>query len=539
MIHEVPIFHVDGAILAWAIVFVICLAVALLVGFVASLSAYGLGGPKMFVRILTGGLRDLIQVSPRRIGAIATLTFKEALRRKAFLIGLLFLVLFMFGGWFLSGTDLDKPAKPYVAFVMTAMSFLLILMSLLISCWGLPADIKDRSLHTVVTKPVRRSEIVIGRMLGYSTVLTIILVLTSLLGYAWIRRQVPDAAQNQLIARVPVYGQISFVDRNGEPARSGVNVGDIWEYRSFIEGGTKARAFWVFENLNVDTLRRAGNLRLEQSFEAFRTYKGKVDEEIRYSLWLLNPEKDLRVLVDRYPVREFTTDVSDAVVEIPAELPSSDSDGGTVNVFDDLMPNGKLVVEVACVDEQQYLGTAQNDLFVRMPDRTFLGAYAKASIGLWLMLVLIVMIGTTASCFVKGPVATLLTATAIFVGYVFKGQLNEMLLQLQSKGQILGGGTLESVYRIFTRMNQTTPLPENAGTDLIKSLDQGGFGMLRVINLIMPDLTYFNTTQYPANGFDVPFANVLLPSILITLGYFLPLVILGYFSLQLRELEHK
>lgn len=544
MINEVRTYSLQGGLLVWLIVFALCAGVALLVGFVASFAAYGLSGPKMFVRILLSGFRDLVLLSGRRIGAVATLTFKEALRRKAFMIGFLFIALFMFGGWFLGGTDLDKPAKPYVIFVMTSMSFLLILMALLVSCWGLPADIKDRSLHTVVTKPVRRSEIVIGRMVGYILVLTLILLFTSIVGYGWIQRQVPRSAKDQLIARVPTYGSISFLDRNGDPARSGVNVGDIWEYRSFIEGGTKARAIWKFNNLDVGGLRKRGKLRLEQTFEAFRTHKGNVAEQVRYSMWLVNPEKNLRVLIGSFPVAEFSTDTSASVVEIDEELTYIDTYDlqeveRKVNLFDDLMAGGTLTVEVGCVDEQQYIGTAQDDLFLRLPDNSFLGSYAKACLGLWLMLVLIVLIGTSASCFVKGPVATMLTGTTIFVGYVLRGKLTDMLAELEQKGEVLGGGTLESMYRMVTYMNQTTPLPDNAGTDLIQALDQGGFGLLRVVHLLIPDFRYFSTSQYPANGFDVPWGNVLLPSITITVGYLIPLVILGYFSLQLRELEHK
>ena len=99
----------------------------------------------------------------------------------------------------------DVPAKPYVSFVLTVVQWILIPVALLLACWGLPADIKDRSLHTVVTKPVRRSEIVIGRMLGYGMMTTLVLVIVALFGYVWIRRVVPERSQAQLISRVPVF----------------------------------------------------------------------------------------------------------------------------------------------------------------------------------------------------------------------------------------------------------------------------------------------------------------------------------------------
>jgi hypothetical protein len=460
------------------------------------------------------------------------------------MIGFLFLLLFMFGGWFLGGADVEKPAKPYISFVMTAMNFLLILMTLLVACWGLPADIKARSLHTVVTKPVRRSEIVIGRMLGYGAVVTLVLLVTAVLGYFWIWQKVPNTAQDQLLARVPHYGSVEFLDKTGVPAAKGINVGDLWEYRSFIEGGTNARAIWTFSDLDLPTLKRENELRLEQSFEAFRTYKGDVNQQLRYTLTLVNPEKNLRVPVGTYPVEEHSHRAEATTVRVPGELVYRDSyDVNAVekkaNLFEDLIHDGQLTVEVGAIEPQQYIGVSQYDLFIRMPDKTFLASYAKSCCGLWLLLMLIVIIGTASSCFVKGPVATILTGSLIFVGFVFKGKIEKILHDVSQHGNTLGGGSFEASYRLLMQMNETIPLPDNIGTDIIKTLDQGVFGVLRVVSALIPDLQYFSTSQYPANGFDVPWNSLLLPSLLITLAYFVPFVVLGYFSLQLRELEHK
>ncbi len=545
MVVEIAPFDLTQGILYWVLVMVSAAFVALAVGLVASLSAYGSSGPKMMALSLQRGFRDLTMLSPRRILAMATLTFKESQRRKAFMIGLIFLALFMFGGWFLGSGGSDRAAKPYIIFVMTAMSFLLIGMALLVSCWGIPADIKARSLHTVVTKPIRRSEIVIGRILGYVAVLTLVLVATSVCGYFWILQKVPATAKDQLIARVPLYAdKVSFLDRTGAPTDTGLNVGDIWGYRSFIEGATNARAIWVFDNLDVNALKRAGELRFEQSFEAFRTFKGDVNQQLRYTLTLYNPKTKLRVPVGIHPVQEHSLNAEAATVILPAEVIYQDnydvnSQEKRVNIFDDLIDNGSLTVEVGGLEAQQYIGVSKHDLFIRLPDRTFLATYTKACLGLWLLLVLIVIIGTTSSCFVKGPVATILTGSLVFVGFVFRSHIDKVLTGLSQNTGPIGGGSFESMYRLVTQMNAVSPLPDNIGTDVIKGLDQGVFGVLRVVNALVPDLQYFNTSEYPANGFDVPWLGMLLPSIAITIGFLIPMVILGYFSLQLRELEHK
>ena len=545
MVIETATYQPEVAFLQWLLIVAAAGVIGLLVGVVAAFSAYGSRAPGKIYAALARGVKDLVFLSPKRIFAVAILTFKEASRRKAFMIGFLFLLLFMFGGWFLGSQDIEKPAKPYVIFVITAMNFLLILMSLLVACWGIPADIKARSLHTVVTKPVRRSEILLGRMLGYAGVITLVLLCTSAFGYFWIISKVPERAKSQLIARVPFYStELKFLDRNGDPTNTGINVGDIWEYRSFVEGGTKARAQWIFENLDVAAMKQAGQFRIEQSFEAFRTYKGIVNQQLRYNLTIYNPEKDLRVPVGTFTVEEHNVSVDAATVDIPLDLTYRDSfdvnsPEKKVNVVDDLMFDGKLMMEVSAIEPQQYIGVAQHDLFIRLPDRSFLSSYAKSCLGLWLLLMLIIIIGTSSSCFVKGPVATILTGSLIFVGFVFREQIDKTLATLAANQTVLGGGPVESIYRMITQMNQQSPLPSNLGTDVIKKLDQGMFGMLHVVNAVIPDLQYFNTSEYPANGFDVPWGAMLLPSMLISLGYLIPMVVLGYFSLQLRELEHK
>ena len=450
----------------------------------------------------------------------------------------------MFGGWFLGTSDKEQVAKPYISFVMTAMTFLLLLMALLVSCWGLPADIKDRSLHTVVTKPVRRSEIVIGRMLGYLGVLTIVLVCTAAVGYFWIWFQVPQSAQGQLVARVPLYGTVEFRDRSGNPTTKFLSVGDVWEYRNFLEGATKAQGTWTFSNLDVESLKKQGALKLEQSFEAFRTYKGDIREQLRYSLALVNPDTGLRVPVGTFPVREFAAGTEDTAVVIPGQLTyinsfDVNSREQQADLFEDLIHDGKLTVEISGVDANQYLGAAQYDLFIRLPDRTFLITYAKSCLGLWLLLVLVAVFGTTASCFLKGPVATIFTAGLFLVGFAFKQQLDEALTSISEKGSVLGGGPIESVYRLVTQENMVSPLPENFLTNGIIVVDRGIFDILRVVQALIPNIQYFNTSQFPANGFDISFRSVLLPSVMITLAYVIPMIIFGYFCLQLRELESK
>ena len=184
----------------------------------------------------------------------------------------------MFAGWFMGGTGeiTNDQVKIYVSFVLRAITWLTLPVVVVLSCVGIPEDIRLRSIHTVVTKPARRLEIVLGRILGFSLIGTVVLVVMSAVGYVWIVRQIPKEAKENgmLTCRVPSYGKLLFLDRSGLPVASGINVGDVWEFQSFIEGATAARAIWKFENVNELALDADGNLNLENRFSAFRSYKG-------------------------------------------------------------------------------------------------------------------------------------------------------------------------------------------------------------------------------------------------------------------------
>ncbi len=86
------------------------------------------------------------------------------------------------------------------------------------------------------------------------------------------------AARGLLTARVPILGQLRFLDRSGNPGE-GMNVGYEWAYRRYIEGGTLAAAIWRFEGLRREDF--GDTLPLEMSIRVFRTYKGDIEEGIR------------------------------------------------------------------------------------------------------------------------------------------------------------------------------------------------------------------------------------------------------------------
>ncbi len=544
--NPVP-FDVAAGLIHWGVVMAAVLIVVFVTALITSVLALGLVGPWQVLVHIVGGVGDLLGTSPRRCLALTQLTFREALRKKTLWVFAVFAVLFLFAGWFLTDAtaDPDLQVKSYVSFVLRTISWLILPVAVLLACWGLPEDIKARSLHTVVTKPVRRHEIVLGRILGYSAIGGLVLVVMGTVGYLWIKRQLPEAMGSQLTARVPVYGTISFIDNNGSDRddkgnlrKEGVNTGDENMFRSFIEGNTKARAVWVFSNVDLPRLEQQGGLVLESSLQSFRTYKGNIDRQLLCRYELVNPTTKVRVRLKPFEVNEFRRNVYN-VLEMNGTL--EDEEGKTVELAS-LLDNGKLRVEVACLSSAQFLGMARPDLFIRLPDRPFAASYFKCLFNIGLMTFTVIVLGVMSGCFVKGPVATILTGFVVIVGRLAHGFLVSLVtgkIDYNPNITMSGRGLLDSLIRIPTHMNPTIELGDKFVYRMVKALDTIELNGLWAVQHLFPDFGSFDATEYVANAYDVPWAESMLPSLMTTVGFCLPWILVGYFSLRLRELEAK
>jgi len=130
---------------------------------------------------------DLMRTSPRRVWALSYLAVKESIRRRVIVVFAVFILVLLFAGWFLD-PDSDHPATLYMRFVLDSTSYLMLAMALLISALSLPKDFKDKTVHTVVTKPVRPGEIVLGRVLGFTIIATALLVVMGAISYVFVIR---------------------------------------------------------------------------------------------------------------------------------------------------------------------------------------------------------------------------------------------------------------------------------------------------------------------------------------------------------------
>jgi len=538
---------------------------------------------------------DLPNLSLRRVLAIARLAVQEALRRRVLVAFVIFAIVLAFAGLFLD-VESDHPARLYLSFVLTASERLILILAVLLSTFSLPNDIKSRTIHTVITKPVRASEIVLGRIVGFCLVGTALLAAMCLVNYVFVRRGLghghtieaqdmepvaaaagqsggwqgetsrdayhrhdvrvgPDGVgrtdtkmehyhevrrvgegdaatfevgppRGALVARVPIYGKLRFMDRSGQPGE-GISVGKEWTYRKYIEGGSLAAAVWTYEGIRPE--RFPDHIPLEMNISVFRTYKGDIVSGITGTITVKNPTTGLESEPMTFVAKEFVTYTH----SIPRKLRAVNPDGTLrdADLFQELVDeNGRVEIWVRCSEPAQYFGMGQADVYIRSGDAPFAWNFIKGHVGIWLQMVIITCFGVMLSTFLSGPVAMFATFVVYIVG-LFKAFIISV-----ATGEQPGGGPVESFLRIITQKNMMIELDMGPVVDTtVKVIDRVLMYLMWLAAKIIPDFTGFNTSKFVAYGFNID-GNLVAEHCVVAAAFVLVLSIYGYFLLKSREI---
>jgi ABC-type transport system involved in cytochrome c biogenesis permease component len=116
--------------------------------------------------------------SPARIWALASNTLLELIRLKVFYFLLLFALLVIGSSAFVVKFSFQEQFQVLKDVALGAMSIFTWLLAVLSTALLLPKDIEDRTLYTILAKPVPRFEYLLGKLLG---VLTLLFLATSLM----------------------------------------------------------------------------------------------------------------------------------------------------------------------------------------------------------------------------------------------------------------------------------------------------------------------------------------------------------------------
>jgi ABC-type transport system involved in multi-copper enzyme maturation permease subunit len=511
--------------------------------------------------ILTPMLANFLRLRWRRIWALAKLSFKEALRRRVLWAFSALLLVFLFASWFLPYKPEDQ-VRNYVRAVYWAMTPLLLVTAGLLASFSIPADLKSQTMHTIVTKPVERFEIILGRFIGYTSLMTLVLVVMNLLSLVYVARGVDqEAADESLKARVPIYGELYV--------RNPKNVGYEWDYRQYITGAASDEdATWVFFNLPRHLAQGDEPVRCEFTFDIFRTTKGEENRGVfctfvfKGAQWdekrldqyqqerdrVLSEQPDpqlaerarveqwpndkvlavrLNALAEKYGYYELPSkevvDFHTLFVDVPAGLLKSVEAAGAA-------PGQRppLQIIVRCESATQYLGVAKHDLYLLAAERSFPVNFFKGAVGLFYRLCLVIGIALTCSTYLSGVISFLATMFIYLLG------LSVDFIRSVAEGKTPGGGPLEAAIRLGTGAPLALPLEDSPGVSIAKEFDKIFQWGLGTVLQAIPDVDRFDLTDYVANGFDVGGIQLTGTGLYLA-GYMLLWLVLAFYLIRSRE----
>ena len=449
--------------------------------------------------------------------AIARVTWKAAFRFRLFLVLLALLLAAVVGLPLLIQDDGTARGCTQIllTYTLSAITGLLGLSTLWLACGTLARDIEECQMQTLVTKPVARWQIWLGKWLGIMTLNTALLAIAGASVYAlleWRASRLPAAEQQELRSQILVArgsaGQNvdnAAIDKATEDAlqerlkSSPVEKADLAEVRKQIREQVIGRLAIVPPNAI-----REWQINLGQPRSAF-----------------LNQPMQLRI--------KFNTAQNNAAATCTGQWQVGDANGTNFWQSDSMSmspdtfhefaipanlcdANGLVTILFANTSATTLLFPLDDGIHVLFPEGSFGLNYARGLGIILCWLGLLTALGLTAASFLSFPVAAFFSFALLLVG-LSSGTLSDAI----DSGSVAAG-------------NEETGVAGHSGLDMF--LIPAFQGAVTVINLAKS----FSPIDALSTGHSIPWTELgsAFLQIVVILGGFIALV--GIFLFNGREL---
>lgn len=552
-----------------------------------------LGGLFAIMGIAQPFVRDLFKLRFRRVYALIKVCFLEAIRNRVFFVFLIYMLVFLFpASWFSSIKAEDELRTPIMVFSM-AKNILLTIPFLILAAFAIPTDVKTNTLYTIVTKPVERFEIVLGRFFGYGALMTVVLLgyVTVSVLYIGSSKFDEKAQEESYKARVTDRGTLTF--KAFRSSYDGTNVGREFEYRRYIGGSpsTRERAIWAFNDVPGNLTRRdRDSVPVEFTFDIFRLTKGVenrgVDCNIRICAWQVGQvpsptqgeglwywtnksesekyEAERQAINDKLKTGGYGTGYERSLDFAKPGTPTWDLVDGLARKYGffevpsveayDYRPCS-IVVPVGLFAKAAEGATPRDEdgkplprfsIYVKCLSPGQMLGMAEADLyvvegeksfaenyyksAFGLWCRLLFVIGLAVTFSTYFP--ALISAFAAAVLYVL-AYFSEHIQDIAARTNV-GGGPFESSLRAFRGEAPTMPLDATGAMKAITWGDDFFAWFIRRFTNVIPDVDAFVWSEFLAEGFNVN-AEYLVVNLLVLVGYLLPWGVLAYYLMNNRE----
>ena len=400
---------------------------------------------------------------------IASHTFREAIRQKILnvLIGLGILVIAI--SPFIPTTDEpDARIKMMLVVFFQIVVLLSIVGVILLSATSLPHEIENRTIYGILSKPISRLKIIVGKIIGFAFLSALVLIILGLLNIIVIQRiasRLPEGYKGISKARNEFKASRFYIQGKSHHEREGI----IW-----IEGGRTGIALWSFSRL----------------------YKGSDDKSSFEAELNLKIESTKR-FVDTIPVvvgiedtfsGQSKTEVLSAKIDEPL----------TLRIDPQIVQkNSAINITVFPLCNTDYIGIKQEGVKVFSIQKGFVTNYAKAIFITFLKCVLIVIIAVMGSTYLSAPVS-IVSALIIFLCGHILNFLKDFSLLIKNYGV----------------HDHALPTVLKKPNIFLIYLDYIIKKPLEWLSVVLPDFKRFDCLKFLLKGINIP-----LETIGVSLGY--------------------
>jgi len=151
----------------------------------------------------------------RRIQAIGAATWTELVRLKVFYFLVIFALLVIGNSFFLARFSFEEEFQMLKDIALGAMSIFSSLLAILATATLLPKDVEDRTIYTILAKPVSRTEYLLGKLAGVFLLLALSVMLMGAVfaGVLLLRTEAQLHAASTELAGLPPAELAAALDR--------------------------------------------------------------------------------------------------------------------------------------------------------------------------------------------------------------------------------------------------------------------------------------------------------------------------------------
>lgn len=319
-----------------------------------------------------------------RLRAVAGLTFLEAVRRKVFLIVLIVGAAIVSSAAFLPAVDPSGRLRLVEIWSIRTVTVFCSLGAIFLAGFSLPGDFEQRRVYTLVTKPIHKGTLFLGKFLGFLLLMAVFLGIMGVITLAYLK---VISAVSSDFPEARVFPRHLPARLEGQyPQKSGTG---------WATGGADPQPLqWTFEGLPAGRFPRSVQARAKLDLRRLPGMDFRLEADVRITA--VHPAtRDEETVVVRFQTNRMTD------FEIPGRCVSGD---------------GRLLVRMRPDEAEVLIGAWPEGMTVRSLPVNFELNFMKGMLLVLLQSSMVLLATLSASTFVSAPVSILLGVCLFLTG---------------------------------------------------------------------------------------------------------------------------